>query len=87
MKFHEHGEKKTTVQLPTTNFGVDPRAQSDERMQALSSYNGTAFRPGIQVGKFLPDQPGLQIVECESCFDKYASYQPPGTGGTIPGTR
>jgi outer membrane protein assembly factor BamB len=80
VKFHEHGEKRATVQLPTAQFGVDPRVHSDERIQALSSYKGSTFGPGFQVGKFLPEEPGLQIVECESCFDKYASYQPPGTG-------
>lgn len=77
---HEPGDERATVQLPVADLGVDPRAQADERLRALSSYNGASFGPGFQVGRFLPDAPGFQIVECESCFQKYASYQPPGTG-------
>ena len=80
VNFHVQGDKKATVELPVTDLGVDPRVQTDERLQALSSYNGASFGPGFQVGKFLPEESGLQIVQCESCFQKYASYQPPGTG-------
>ena len=78
--FLEQGDRKATVKLPVADLGVDPRVQTDERLQALSSYNGASFGPGYQVGKFLPEESGLQIVQCESCFQKYASYQPPGTG-------
>jgi outer membrane protein assembly factor BamB len=80
VSFQPQGDKKATVELPVTNLGVDPRIRTDERLQALSSYNGASFGPGFQVGKFLPEESGLQIVQCESCFQKYASYQPPGTG-------
>ena len=78
--FLEQGDRTATVKLPVADLGADPRVQTDERLLALSSYNGASFGPGYQVGKFLPQESGLQIVQCESCFQKYASYQPPGTG-------
>src|SRR5262249_2866135 len=47
VRFHEQGDRKATVELPVTDLGVDPRAQADERLQALVSYNGASFGPGF----------------------------------------